>query len=159
MQLGPGLTPGQAGQLRVKEMEQMAGFSTGRAPGKCLGLLTPSVTTNESSRNSRWPSSSRHTTESVIKAKSASLTLFRPSSLTGPNSLHPTLCSVDIWSYFKVGVRDRKDDTESNNLNSEWLSGEQYQLQKLLQSERSVSESCPFRPVLESQSVPAASSQ
>ncbi|CAI9160048.1 unnamed protein product, partial [Rangifer tarandus platyrhynchus] len=31
----------------------------------------------------------------------------------------------------KVGVRDRKDDTESNSLNSEWLSGEQYQLQKL----------------------------
>ena len=41
MQLGPGLTPGQARQLWVKEMEQMAGFSTGRVPGKCLGPLTP----------------------------------------------------------------------------------------------------------------------
>lgn len=57
--------------------------------GGCLGSVwapSPlSVTKKASPRNSRWPSSSRHTTESVIKAKSASLTLFRPSSLSPPN--------------------------------------------------------------------------
>lgn len=41
MQLGPELTPGRARQLWVKEMAQLMGCSTGRAPGKRVSLLSP----------------------------------------------------------------------------------------------------------------------
>ena len=73
-------------------------FPQGGRLGGVWGSSTLSVT--KKGCHSHWQSSSQHATASVVKAESASLTSFRPPSLAGPDSLHPALCSVDIWSYF-----------------------------------------------------------